>query len=301
MKVLITGSTGFIGSHLVKELCRKQTCRVRCMLRKTSDTSRIQGQEIQPVFADFRDYESLKYAVQDVDIVYHLGGLVRAANKNDLYKVNAQGTKKLVDAVKQYAPSVKKFVYVSSQAAYGPEGKGPVSHYGKSKKEGEKAVETLSCGRILIPSSVYGPGDKDFFEIFKTANRGFFFQPLKGGKLSFIHVKDCVKSILAEGEKKEFLSDGNVYSWEDVKNILAEILDRKIVSVSIPSLILRIAGAAGDTWALVKAKAVKLNSDKTREILAGNWVLPPPSRRAAFNLKEGFKDVWSWYLKEGWI
>ncbi len=301
MKVLITGASGFIGSHLVEELCSRADCNITCMMRKNSDTSALPMGKISAALCDLRDCCGLEDIVKEVDIIYHLGGIVRAVDKKQLYRINSCGTENLVNAVIRKAPQLKRFVYVSSQAAWGPQGRGPVSDYGKSKKEGEKAVKSLPSYSIVRPGIVYGPRDKDFLDVFKAAARGIFAKPLGGGRLSFIHVKDCVKHIVESTGREIFAGDGASYSWREVKGILQKTVGKRIVSIPVPGFMLRLMGLAGDAAGRVSGKAAKINSDKIREVLGGDWVMPTPLRQARYGLEEGFRQTWNWYKKNGWI
>jgi len=300
-KVLVTGSNGFIGSHLVKRLLKDDCC-VNCMVRKTSNLKWINGHPVSFVCGDFCQKATLEDAVIGVDEIYHLGGAVRVADNKAFYRINSEGTKNLVQAVIEFNPGLKKFVYVSSQAAWGPEGAGPVSHYGKSKREAEEWVKELDCWSIVRPGAVYGPRDKDFLPVFEMAMKGIFLKPFKAGKLSFIHVDDCVEGILkAEIKKESFLHDNNRYEWEEVAEILENVINKKVYCLTIPRTVLKIVGLAGTVAGRVSGTPVLLNSDKVNEMLGGDWVMPESPVDSMYNLKAGFKDTFEWYIKEGWI
>ena len=80
MRVLITGATGFIGSHLTEEL-HKKGYQIRCLIRKTSNLEWIQHLPIEYVEGDYFNFESLQQAVRDVDYIYHSAGVTKAKNK----------------------------------------------------------------------------------------------------------------------------------------------------------------------------------------------------------------------------
>ncbi len=301
MRVLITGSNGFIGSHLTEELCSRTDCSISCMLRKTSDTSALPMEKINPVLCDLRECGNLEKAVEGIDLIYHLGGVVRAVDNKQLYNINSRGTENLVDAVLKRAPDLKNFVYVSSQSAWGPLGMGPVSDYGKSKREGEEAVKSLPRYSIVRPGIVYGPRDKDFLEVFKMASRGIFVKPPGGGRLTFVHVKDCVRYIIEARGREVFAGDGSNYSWGEVKDVLRKITGKNIMSLPVPGLLLRFAGLAGDAASRISGNAVKINSDKIKEALAGDWIMPAPPQKAEYGLEKGFRETWEWYKKNNWI
>ena len=236
LKALVTGSTGFIGSHLVEGLVQREV-QVRCLVRKTSDLKWLRGLPIEFVYGDCNDRGSLKEAVKDVDQLFHLAGVTKAIDEKTYFEVNALGTDNLIHACLEYSPCLQKFIYLSSQAAAGPccNGRGkkesdeckPISPYGQSKRMGEKlAIEHAHELPLLIlrPSAVYGPRDKDFYVLFKLLSKKI--KPCLAGQLSLCYVQDIIQAILLASESQEskgeifFLSDGHDYRMDEVGNIL---------------------------------------------------------------------------------
>jgi nucleoside-diphosphate-sugar epimerase len=116
---LVTGATGFIGSHLVEALLQKGV-QVRCLVRKTSDLSWLKNLPIEVFRGNCNDKASLEEAVKGVDQVFHLAGVTKAVEEKTYFEVNALGTENLIHACLENNPRLQKFVYVSSQAAAGP-------------------------------------------------------------------------------------------------------------------------------------------------------------------------------------
>jgi nucleoside-diphosphate-sugar epimerase len=151
LKALVTGGTGFIGSHLTEALIRKGV-QVRCLLRKTSDSKWLKSLPMEFVHGDFNDRTSLENAVRGVDWVLHLAGVTKAIKEETYFEANGLGTENLIHACLENNPRLQKFIYISSQAAAGPSRNGrnkkeldpcePVSIYGRSKREGEEIVLT---------------------------------------------------------------------------------------------------------------------------------------------------------------
>ncbi|MFW6134012.1 MAG: NAD-dependent epimerase/dehydratase family protein [Elusimicrobiota bacterium] len=300
-KSLVTGSNGFIGSHLVESLISEGNS-VCCMIRRTSNLKWIKDLSVQCVYGDFCRPQTLHRAVRDVDEIYHVGGIVRAIDRERFYKINSLGTKYIVDAVKKYNPGLKRFVYVSSMAAGNAFGKSSVSDYGESKLKAEEHVRKLENYTIVRPAAVYGPRDMDFLPVFKFALKGFFLMPSTDGYLSFIHVKDCVRGIKqAENKKEVFLTDGKRYTWEDVSNILGEVAGKKIKCIKVPPGILKLVGYLGDIMGRVKGKPFSVNSDKIKEMLAKDWCSDETSVNAHCDLKKGFSETLKWYREQGLI
>ena len=193
MDVLVTGSTGFIGSHLV-ELLLQKGCRVRCLIRKTSDLQWLKDLPVEFVEGDIADPPSLARAVRGVEYIYHSAGLTKARTEDQYFRANAGGTRSLLEAARDVAPGLKRFLFLSSQTAAGPSPTitpiteefppRPITTYGRSKLQGEKECLSVS-GRVPVTicraPAVYGPRDKDVFEFFHTVSRGL--QPMAGNRL----------------------------------------------------------------------------------------------------------------------
>src|SRR6056297_1042728 len=140
--VFLTGATGFIGRHVAAELLRRG-CRIRCLVRATSDVRHLQDESIELVEGSLRDLGGVEKALVGCDTVLHLGGVVTSASKAELDAINGTACGKLADLCRAL-PAPPRLVYVSSLAAAGPppEGKAlrseedapaPISRYGQSK------------------------------------------------------------------------------------------------------------------------------------------------------------------------
>ncbi|MDR2708587.1 MAG: NAD(P)-dependent oxidoreductase, partial [Elusimicrobiota bacterium] len=194
MNVLITGANGFIGSSLTEFLLSKD-CNVRCLLRPSSRLNwleSIKSDKLSFFRAQGDDVPSLVKALENIDIVICCAGALRANSPQQYYDVNVGNTKKMCEAVLK-AGGVKRFIFISSQAAAGPAGglipktladkANPISDYGKSKLLAEQAVKEMLDKKvdwtILRPSSVYGPRDKDIFIFFNLVSKHLRPKPLK--------------------------------------------------------------------------------------------------------------------------
>jgi nucleoside-diphosphate-sugar epimerase len=96
MKALVTGGTGFIGSHLVDELL-KRGYEVRCIVRDTSNLRWLEGKNVEVVKGSLFDVSFLKTVLKDVDYVYHIAGVTKGRNYQDYYRGNVETTKNLLE------------------------------------------------------------------------------------------------------------------------------------------------------------------------------------------------------------
>ena len=325
-KAFVTGGTGFIGSHLIDELL-KRGYEVKCLVRKSSSTKWLEGKKVEYIYGDLFSHDVLEKAIEDADYIYHVGGVTFAKKKQDFYRGNVDATKSLLNACNKFNPLLKKFIYVSSQAAVGPSFDGkpidetrdyhPLTTYGLSKVEAEKAVisyfDKLNC-TIIRPPAVYGPRDYAIFEYFKSMNRGL--QPLIGfdNKLvSLIHVLDLVNGFILAGESEisssnvYFITSEKFYNWRDVGEMTGKLLGKRTFKVVIPHFAVSTTAFFSEVFGFFSPKPVILNREKAREITQAFWICSPEKAKhelgfgEKLTLEEGFKNTIEWYRKEGWL
>jgi nucleoside-diphosphate-sugar epimerase len=217
-RAFVTGATGFIGPHLVRELLR-QGFDVTCLRRRTSDVA-----PLEPLGAHLRDGDvtrpgTLAAAIDGADAVFHLAGLTRALHRGQFAAVNVEGTRHLLTAcAAQASPPV--MVLVSSLAATGSsiarqprqedDVPAPVSHYGRSKR-GAELVAHEFADRVPItvvrPPLVFGQGDTSVIAIFRPIRRwGVHLVPgFVDRQLSVLHVTDLAAALVAAARKGQRL------------------------------------------------------------------------------------------------
>ncbi|GAB4408923.1 MAG: NAD(P)-dependent oxidoreductase [Thermodesulfovibrionales bacterium] len=321
MKTLVTGATGFIGSHLVEELIRRGHA-VTCLVRKTSNLRWIEGLDIKIVHGDCEDEDSLMRLSPDFDYVFHLAGLTKAKKDKEFFCANVKGTENLLKAVSMKMHGLKRFVYLSSLAAVGPSRNGqpvdetsepkPVSSYGKSKLKGEDVTLRYKDSvpvTIIRPPAVYGPRDRDFYVLFKMFKKGFY--PYWGKcYYSLLYVDDLIRGLLIASEAKEaedgiyFLADGRVYSNDDIIHEMANALDSKAVKMRMPKPVMAIL--AGISERLRKDVSI-ISRDRLTDIKYSHWVCDSSKaeRELGFiprvTIKEGIKWTADWYRIHQWL
>jgi nucleoside-diphosphate-sugar epimerase len=226
--ILITGGIGFIGSHLVEAVCARGEP-LRCLVRRDSSKRHpfALPAEVELVFGDLVSGEGLSDALEGATTVIHLAGVTKALSTREFYSGNARATENLARAV---AGREVRLVYVSSLAAIGPSTDGtpvsedsephPITHYGKSKLEGERIARALVPDAVIVrPPVVYGPRDTDVLEMLRSIGKGFVLK-ISGGERWFkaIYVKDLAEGLLAAACAPQ--TGGRAYFLAQAKAVL---------------------------------------------------------------------------------
>ena len=326
MKALVTGATGFIGSHLVELLLKKKYA-VRVLLRTTSDTVWLKDLPIEYAYGNLLDTAPLAKACEGVDSVFHLAGQTKAKTREEYIRANTEGTKNLLDAAVRSGGKIRRFVLVSSQTAAGPSpGKAPITEdaaphpitaYGESKWMAEQACLARRSEipvTIVRPPVVYGPRDKDVFEFFHTLAKGL--QPMVGLKekyVSMVYVADLVRGTVmaAESEKAVggtyFIASKDVYGWKEIGDIARAVLGTRALRVRIPGWgVYAVAGVA-ELLASFSAKPALINFEKARDMVQNCWTCDSGNAKTDFgyeqevSLEEGIRETIRWYREKGWL
>jgi nucleoside-diphosphate-sugar epimerase len=322
MKILITGGTGFIGSHLAEHLSAKNA-EVFALVRNPARLKFLKGQDVRHVQGDLFHVPALP---PDLDVVYHLAGSTKALKSAHYYTVNHLGSASFFEALERQHVRAK-IVYLSSLAACGPSERGrsrkesdpptPVTPYGKSKLLGEQ--EALSRKdrfpvTIIRVGAVYGPRDTDFLKYFKYVRRGII--PSLGFKeraLSLCYIKDLVRALelaaLKDLESGDILNiaDTIPYNMDSLGRAAGHILGKKPRRVIIPlPLVFGVCLVSDFINALARRPSI-INRHKYREYLQPGWVADVTKAReklafeTKYPLEEGLRETILWYLDNGWL
>ena len=321
-RILVTGASGFIGSHVCRDLLRNG-CEVRGLVRPNS---RLVGTGVEMVqVAGLLDRDALQRAVRGVSTVIHLAGRVhvRRDTTGDLLgtfrSVNVDGTRVLLEEA--ISGGVDVFVFVSSLAAVTSQSAkvvsdttplAPASRYGVSKLEAELLVRKLAkqagmraC--ILRPPLVYGAGMKGSpLRLFDVVARGVPL-PLRSidNRRSLIFVGNLVAAIRAiastpdASEESFFVSDCADISTPELVRAVAHALGRTARLIPAPQAVLRLAGYVGDLISPVLP--FPLTSDDVTGLLGSlvvdaSRIMSVTGFRPPYSLEEGMQQTAEWYL-----
>jgi nucleoside-diphosphate-sugar epimerase len=328
MTTLVTGGSGFLGSHVVERLARAGRP-VRALVRKSSDTSFLRTlPNVELADGAVDDPASVKRAFEGVTGVIHVAGLVKAKGLDDFMRVNHGGTENLVQTAHEQRATVRRFVLVSSLAALRPSDASgtpvpedaeprPVTNYGKSKLAAERAVRArqgeLSVV-ILRPPAIYGPRDREILAFFKSIKLGFL--PLLGStqnKLSMIYGADCAAACVAALDRDVpsgsayHVDDGSVHTLEELIMLAERAVGKKArFRFHLPRRLVETAALGSELYGRATNQAVMLTRDKLNELFE-QWVCDSSRARRELgftpevSFEVGVERTMAFYREAGWL
>jgi nucleoside-diphosphate-sugar epimerase len=292
MRVLVTGSNGFIGSHLAAWLAGRGHD-VACLVRRTSRTGSLEGLPISRVTGDIRDRDSLGPAVRGRDWIFHVAGIVSAPDRKTYFEVNTEGTRNLVQAcLTTGAPDLRKFVFVSSMAAAGPSPPGeslnedspcrPVSDYGRSKLAAEEIV-LAARGRLPVtairPPNVLGPRQKELADAIRLMR--FRLRPVIGTeetKTSVVSVEDLARALVLAAEDPRsvgrvyYVTDGGAYTWREITAAIAEAVGVRRFYLPVPYAAQYALAASAEAFARLRGTHPLISRELVATARRDSWV-----------------------------
>jgi len=315
--ILVTGGTGFIGSHLLDRLADAGEP-VRALVRRKTALPR----GVEAVSGDLATGEGLAEAVRGVDTIIHVAGAIKALTPDDYYRGNTRATENLARAV---VGRGTRFVNVSSLAVCGPNpaeaslnedfAPRPLTHYGKSKWEAEQVVRSLLPQAVTVrPPVVYGPRDTNVFPFWKSVSRGVVLE-IAGGErwLSLIYVSDLVDGILAASSSPRalgrtyFLSHAQPLNWGHLGDAAARVMHRKPLVLHVPKSAAFGIGYMAEIWAALTRRPPIVSREKIAEATCARWVCDPRRASAELgfeaktSLDTGLLETLAWYKEAGWL
>jgi nucleoside-diphosphate-sugar epimerase len=322
MRALVTGGTGFVGSHLVEAL-RRSSVEVTILARSPSKAAGLAAQGVQVVTGDLHDAAGIERAVQGQDVIYHVAGVVAAADEAEFLRANRDGTRHLLAAAERRGSA--RFVLVSSLAACGPAPRGtplsggepprPVTAYGRSKLAAEELVRGSALPwSIIRPPIVYGPRDREVLKVFRLARLGI--APVFGDgtqELSAVHAADLATALMAVATRPTTVGriyhacHPEVFTSAELGRAVGAAMGRSVVTIRVPPGVGRALLSVTEAAARLSRKPTILTTDKANEFFQPAWTGDPaPLTRdsgwtATRNLQSGLADTYRWYREARWL
>lgn len=265
MTSLVTGATGFLGSHVARQLCARGE-RVRVLARATSNRRALKDLPVETVEGDLRDSASLDKALTGISRVFHVAADYRlwARDSREIYESNVTGTRNLLTAARK--ARVEKFVYTSTVATVAVDRAGMpsettesvidemVGHYKRSKwmaeQEARRAAHEGVPVVIAMPTTPVGPGD------WKPTPTGKIIVDFLNGRmpgyvqtgLNFVAAEDAAAGHLLVADKgkvgERYLLGAENLTLKQVLDILAKITGRPAPKRKIPHAVALMAAYA---------------------------------------------------------
>ena len=324
-RLLITGSSGFIGSHMLRE-ARAAGYELWVAVRAGAQLERLEREGIRYVEVDYYDAEQMRSAFHALSAHYpdeplwhyviHNAGITKTARLEEFQEVNAEHTLRLLSALIDLSQPPERFVLMSSLSSYGDihhddtplradDPQRPTTRYGRSKCLAEHYTEQSGLPfTILLPTGVYGPGDKDYLMSLRGIAGGI--NAMAGCQtqyLTFVHGADVARAALhvlsrpeAEGERY-IVSDGATYTDIEYGRLVQRLLGRqRVLHLRVPLPLLWGVCQLGSLWARLSGKVTPLNRDKYPILAQRNWRCDPSPLLALgwqprYDLEEGLRDT----------
>jgi len=320
--VVITGASGFIGRWTREALLERGYDVVSLRRPASPAAERGRSEEV-----DYGDPASVARTIEAIrpDYVLHVAGATKGVTYADFQRANVTPTGTLLQAIDAASAPVRRFVLMSSLASFGPSTldaphvesakAAPIEFYGKSKLEAERLVEASGIPfTILRPGGVYGPGDVDYFNLFKSAAQGWnvYFGNRKRA-FSKIYISDMVKLTLAATfapeteDESYFVCDGAPVTWEEFQSAIVARAERPVREFDLPGGFVNLAAWGGEVMSSIDKKPRLFNRQKAAMGRAEAWTCDPSrlfsdvGLRASVSLDEGVEKAWSWYRAAGWV
>ena len=325
MKILVTGSTGFIGSYFIPMLLH-QGHTVKLLVRNEEKARKLFGNTCDYHIGDITDRSSLKGCCDGIDIVFHLvaksgNDLPTKENFEIFRKINVEGTENIIAE----CTNVKKFIYVSSTAAMGLVKENPISEKSKcnpelpyqvSKYEAENLIRK-KCkdnfpGIIVRPSKVYGVNETNYtyLTLAKLVKKGFFLKIGNGHNYpSNIYVHDFARFLVCLvdngriGETYIVSSDKSIDFIESGKIIADELgIQLRVVKIS-PYIMLMASSILERIFTILGRKPVVTRKNIQMTLQDRVYDVSKVKREVGFtpevSMEEGIRKVIRWYKKKG--
>lgn len=325
MKILVTGASGFIGSHMVDHAL-SMGYETWAAVRPTSNLSYLKGSDVQCVTLEFDDAALLEQRLRahreshgTWDVVIHCAGATKCKHKDEFDRINYEGTRMLVDTLMRLDMIPNQFIFISTLGIYGPlheqephrsfvetDVPRPNTLYGKSKLKAEWYVRGVGALPYVIfrPTGVYGPRDKDYQILIHSIRSHIDLSlGLRPQQITFVYIKDLVQAVflaIEKGVKRRsyLITDGNTYNSRDFTDAVRAAMGNPFtLHIPVPLWMGRIAASIVDVCGRVLGHSFTFNSDKFRILAQRNWkcdispLVDELGYRPRYNLIDGVAET----------
>ena len=321
--ILVTGATGHIGNVLVRRLLERGE-KIRALIWRDEDTTPIKGMEVEQVEGDVLDRDSLQHAMQGVDSVYHLAGIISImpGHNPQVWNVNVEGKHNVLEAARQ--AGIRRLIYTSSihAIARAPQGvamdeslgfdqNNPYGEYDRSKAAASLEVLKAAAGGmdavIVCPTGVIGPYDfrgSEMGEVIRSASeaRTMFYVE---GAYDFVDVRDVADGLIAAGAQgtrgESYILSGNKISVRYMLETVREVTGRAFASIKIPFSLAEFA-ARYTPWYYQRTKTKPRFTPYSLEVLQSNSEIShaKAARELGFHARpaiETITDTVRWFFE----
>ena len=298
----LTGATGFVG-QTVLEVAIAAGYEVAAMTRRPQEPR----QHVRWVMGELGDTASLSELTRGAEATIHAAGMVNAPDAAGFEECNVAGTLNVIETV--VAKGIPRFVYVSSLSAREP----GLSAYGASKAKAEKLVRASPLDWTIVrPPAIYGPRDKEMFELFRAAKWGVIPTPAQG-RASMIHVEDLARLLVAlvpGGESVTGMAfepdDGKPGGWEhyEMARAIGWAMDKRPRVLGLSRAALE---RAAKLDRFLRGTKAKMTPDRAAYFSHPDWVvdgesgIPSSIWRPRIETREGLKATARWYRENKWL
>ena len=326
MQVLVTGATGFTGSHLARGLA-SGGCAVRALVRNPALAPELQAFGIEAIRGDLRDTAVLASAVAGVDVVYHIAAIYRQAgvSRATYQAVNATAVRRLIEAAA--AAGVRRVVHCSTVGVHGDVEHPPANEdaplkpgdvYQTTKLDGERQAREASSHlgidvTIARPTGIYGPGDRRLLKLFRGVARRRL--PILGSGEIYYHltyIDDLVEGFRLCGEhpaaanRTYILAGGEVTTLNELVALIADVAGVPPPTLHLPVWPFWIAGALceavcapfGIEPPIYRRRVDFYTKSRAFDITRARREIGYAPR---VGLREGIERTLDWYREHGWL
>lgn len=323
MKALVTGGTGFVGSHLIEALAQRGD-EVTALVRSPKKAEWMARLGVRTEAGDLAARDALRRAAEGQDVVYHVAGAVAAPDETAFLQANREGTRNVVEAAERAGGP--RLVLVSSMAAGGPAARGrprtgdepshPITMYGRSKLASEEVVRASGLPWVILrPPTIYGPRDRDnLIKVFKLIRTGI--APVFGRgdqELSAVYAPDLAEALIAAGTsgavtgRTYYANHPEIVTSGGLVRAIAATAGRRVRIVPVPEAVGRALLTVTGTATRLAGQATILTADKANEFFQEAWTGDPTALmrdtgwRAAHDLASGLDATYRWYRDARWL